>query len=161
MYGKKTKTKLAEVQQAVDYLKSHATSNNLQWTNDFSCLVTLMCNICHLRGHSVQVIFKNISIFTPFGAFWLASGGATHPSGSMYWSNTGGDEAGSLLRAIMCWKVMSVCVLMFISCASPSGPAGLGLGILRNTCTMIGSLAVRKVSTACSWVALDRSLPFT
>lgn len=102
---------------------------------------------------------KNIA--TLLCAFRLAKSGATHPSGSMYWSSTGGVEAGSLLRAIMCWKVMSVCVLMSIKCASPSGPAGLSLGVLRNTCTMIGSLAARKASTACSWVALDRSLPFT
>lgn len=87
----------------------------------------------------------------------------THSSGSRY-SSSGGmavPEAGSLERAMISWKLMSVWVLVSISWLSAPAPDGFGRGARRKTCTMMGSLAMRKASTAWSWVALDRSFPFT
>lgn len=73
----------------------------------------------------------------------------------------GGEDGGSFVRAMMCWRVMSVWVLLSETWESAAGPTGLACGGRRRTWTMMGSLAVRKASTAWSWVALERSLPLT
>lgn len=73
----------------------------------------------------------------------------------------GGEEGGRFVRAMMCWRVMSVWVLMSDTWESAAGLTSLGCGARRRTWTMMGSLAVRKASTAWSWVALERSLPLT
>lgn len=56
---------------------------------------------------------------------------------------------------------MSVWVPVSTSCDSDGGVNILVRGVLLNTCTTMGSLAVLKASTAWSWVALDKSLPLT
>lgn len=77
-------------------------------------------------------------------------------------SGTGGVRGRSLARAMMCSNVMSVCVLAFMSWTSGTMPyVGRLRGVRLNTCTTMGSLAVRKASTASSWVAFERSLPLT
>lgn len=66
-----------------------------------------------------------------------------------------------MVSAMMCWRVISVWVLMSETSVLAVEAMGLGCGARRRTWTMMGSLAVRKASTAWSWVALDRSLPLT
>lgn len=87
----------------------------------------------------------------------------TYSSGIRYSSSSviGGEEGGRDVRAMMCWSVMSVWVLMSETWESAPGLTILGCGARRRTWTMMGSLAVRKASTAWSWVALERSLPLT
>lgn len=88
---------------------------------------------------------------------------STYSSGSRYSSSSvmGGEEGESFVRAMMCWSVMSVWVLVSDTWASPAGPTALRCGARRRTWTTMGSLAVRKASTAWSWVALETSLPLT
>lgn len=76
-------------------------------------------------------------------------------------SGTGGVDGLSLARAIICSKVMSVWVLASISRASWELLWALVAGARRKTWTTMGSLALRKASTASSWVALERSFPLT
>lgn len=73
----------------------------------------------------------------------------------------GGEAGGRFVRAMMCWRVMSVWVLMSVNWEFAVGLTRLAYGARRRTWTIMGSLAVRKASTACSWVALERSLPLT
>ena len=73
----------------------------------------------------------------------------------------GGEDGGSFVRAMMCWRVMSVWVLLSETWESAAGLTSLVCGGRRRTWTMMGSLAVRKASTAWSWVALERSFPLT
>lgn len=74
----------------------------------------------------------------------------THSSGSRYSSSSviGGEEPGRLLSAMMCCSVMSVCVAVSDIRESVGGVGNLRFGVRRRTCTMIGSLAARKASTA-------------
>lgn len=82
-------------------------------------------------------------------------------------SGTGGVAGRSLASAMMCSKVMSVCVhtsTTHTSCGTPpwlrDTVAVAPLGVRRRTWTTMGSRLMAS-TTASSWPALEKSRPFT
>lgn len=82
-------------------------------------------------------------------------------------SGTGGVAGRSLANAMMCSKVMSVCVQTSATHTSWGVPlrfcatAAVALvGVRRRTCTTMGSRRMAS-TTASSWSTLEKSRPFT
>lgn len=82
-------------------------------------------------------------------------------------SGTGGVAGRSLASAMMCSKVMSVCVHTSATHTSWGAPLWLCataavalVGVRRRTCTTMGSRLMAS-TTASSWSTLEKSRPFT
>lgn len=73
-------------------------------------------------------------------------------------SGPGGD--GNLAIVSICFKYFSVMVV-WVLLFTPRAGSWVLCAALRSTSTSMGSSAVWKASTAWSWVAMERLLPFT